>query len=698
MDNLKPVSAGRDITVAIIQARMGASRLPGKVLEVIEEQPMLWYVVERTSLASSIDRVIVATTREPADDSVANWCEDNRVSCYRGSEADVLDRYYQAAKESGATRVIRITADCPLTDPAVIDQVVSEFCKVGADYASNSSPYSWPDGLDVEVFSFAVLERAWQEASRKTDREHVTPFMRSDSSVRSISVEGAVEPDVKDWRLTVDHPDDLAYIRAIFRQFPGRWDVPFCEVETLIRDTPEKLPEPPGQIHVANEGHYKSIYQEAEGEIAPRLTIEQSEALFTRVSKVIPGGAQTFSKSHLQHIRGVSPLFLDRGEGARVWDVDGNQYIDYIQGLLPNILGYAHKEVNAAFTDQLARGHSFSLPHPLELTLAERLCELIPCAEMVRFGKNGSDATAGAVRIARAFTGRDRIACCGYHGWQDWFIGSTTRNGGVPEAVRELTHPFPYNDTRALEAVLSAHAGEFAAVIMEPFNFTEPDPGYLKKVKQLAHDHGAILVFDEICSGFHFGLGGAQKLFGVTPDLACFGKAMANGFPLSAVVGRREVMNICEDVFFSFTFGGEVASMAATLKVLDILENTPVLDRIAGFGRQLQDGLNTLARLAGLDDRIACTGRPSWALLQFSDADGNSCLTTRSLFQQEVVKRGILILCTHNLSGAHTDSQIDRTLECYAAALKTIEPWLRESDPCRFIEGEPVQPVFQVRS
>ena len=208
-------------TVAVIQARMGASRLPGKVLEMIEGHPMLWYVVNRTSKASCVDQVIVATTDLPADDPVANWCADNSVSCYRGSESDVLDRYYQTSKECEANQIIRITADCPLIDPVVIDQVVSEFCNEGADYASNSSPYSWPDGLDVEVFTFAALEQAWREATRGADREHVTPYLRRDSSFRSIAVEGDVEPDVKDWRLTVDHPDDLAYIRAILRFFPG---------------------------------------------------------------------------------------------------------------------------------------------------------------------------------------------------------------------------------------------------------------------------------------------------------------------------------------------------------------------------------------------------------------------------------------------------------------------------------------------
>ena len=375
----------------------------------------------------------------------------------------------------------------------------------------------------------------------------------------------------------------------------------------------------------------------------------------------------------------MAPVFLAKGKGCRVWDVDGNEYIDYIQGLLPNILGYAHEEVNAAVAEQLRKGHSFSLPHPLEVEFAERLTRLIPCAEMVRFGKNGSDATSGAVRAARAFTGRERIACCGYHGWQDWFIGSTTRNAGVPQAVRALTHPFVYNDLESLQKLLNEHKGEFAAVIMEPVNFWPPAAGFLEGVKKLAHEHGALLIFDEICSGFHLGLGGAQKKFGVTPDLACFGKAMGNGFPIACVVGRADVMKVFEDIFFSFTFGGEVASMAAAMKVLDVLETTDALARMDANGRVLQEGLNVLAKQAGLQDRIKCIGYPSWSLIKFLDADGKDSLLVRSLFTQECVKRGVLLLATHNMTAAHDPLAIEQTLKIYAEVCKTVATWLSEA-------------------
>src|SRR2546422_4445450 len=289
----------------------------------------------------------------------------------------------------------------------------------------------------------------------------------------------------------------------------------------------------------------------------PGRSLARSREYFARARKVIPSCTQTFSKGPTQFVQGVAPNFLERGRGSHVWDVDGNEYVDYVMALCPIVLGYDDPDVIAAVQRQLADGVTFSLAHPLEVEVAEALAKIVPCAEMVRFGKNGSDATAGAVRVARAYTGRDLVVCCGYHGWQDWFIGTTTRDRGVPGAVKALTKTFQYNDLKSLDRVLTEHRGQVAVVIMEPVIFQEPAPGFLEGVRDLTHRHGALLVFDEIVTGFRFGLGGAQEYFGVTPDLACFGKGMANGLPISAIVGRADVMKLFEEVFFSFTFGGE---------------------------------------------------------------------------------------------------------------------------------------------
>src|SRR5271168_4885522 len=418
--------------VAIIQARMGSSRLPGKSLAEIEKRPMLWHVIQRVKQATLVDRVAVATSVSQADDAIEKMCQENGVPCYRGSEHDVLDRFYAAARAEKASQVVRITADCPLIDPEVVDRVVRRFQRGDLDYASNAMVRSYPDGLDTEICSFSALERAWHEAHKPSEREHVTPYLRS-GKFRTANVENDSNSLYQHYRWTVDEIEDLEFIRAVYKAFRGSDSFGMTDVLDLLEKTPE-LKQMNSEI-ISNRGYYKSLFEDARPVAAPGKSIEKSKMWLERANKVIPGSSQTFSKGSNQHVRGVAPMFLAKGKGCRVWDVDGNEYIDYIQGLLPNILGYAHDGVNAAVAEQLGQGHSFSLPHPLEVELAERLIRLIPCAEKVRFGKNGSDATSGAVRAARAFTGRERIACCGYHGWQDWYIGSTTRNAGVPQAV-----------------------------------------------------------------------------------------------------------------------------------------------------------------------------------------------------------------------------------------------------------------------
>ena len=682
------------MNVAVVQARMGSSRFPGKVLEDVAGHPMLWHVVHRLRKARLVDKVVVATTDRPLDDPIVDFCRQDELACFRGDERDVLDRFYQAAKAHHADVVIRITADCPLIDPAVVDRVVARFQQGDCDYASNAVPYTYPDGLDTEVFSFAALERAWRDANKPSEREHVTPYLRTEI-FRNANVQSEIPVSPAQYRWTVDHPADLIFVRKVYAAFSQNEDFGFREIFQLLKERPELTTIQAETI--TNEGYYKSLYQQAKAGAASKRPLAQSHAWLERSKQVIPSCAQTFSKGYTQYVQGVAPIFLERGKGCLVWDVDGNEYIDYVQGLLPNILGYAHDEVNAASSAQLAAGHSFSLPHPLEVQLAERLSRIIPCAEMVRFGKNGSDATSGAVRAARAFTGRDHIACCGYHGWQDWYIGSTTRNAGVPKAVRELTHPFTYNDVPSLEKILHAHRGGIAAVIMEPFNFVEPAPGFLEGVKQLCREHGSLLIFDEICSGFHFGLGGAQKLFGVTPDLACFGKAMGNGFPISCVAGRADVMRIFDEIFYSFTFAGEVASMAAAMKVLDILEQTDALARIESNGRMLKDAVNAMAKEAGLAQRLKAVGRPQWSLLKFFDESGADSPVAKNLFQQEAVKRGVLLLATHNVTAAHDATAIHETIEIHAEVIKTLAGWVNDVDPTRFLDGPMAQPVFRVR-
>lgn len=424
---------------------------------------------------------------------------------------------------------------------------------------------------------------------------------------------------------------------------------------------------------------------------------KKSEEFLQRAEKVIPLGSQTFSKSKTQYPLGVSPYFIQRGEGSRVWDLDGNEYIDFINGLAAITLGYGDPDVNRAVHAQLDHGVIYSLPHPLETEVAERIIDMVPCAEMVRFGKNGSDATSGAIRLARAFTGRDRVAFCGYHGWQDWYIGATARNRGVPETVRKLTHGFLYNDLGSLKQMLAKHPGEFAAVIMEPMNAAEPAPGFLAGVKDLTHRHGALLVFDETITGFRYSNGGAQELFGVTPDLATFGKGVANGFPLAAVAGRGDIMKLMEEIFFSFTMGGETLSLAAAKATLDKLKREPVTQKLAALGRKALDRTAAIIRENNLHEVIATSGHPSWGFLNFRDAGGYSSFEIKTLFLQEAFARGILTLGTHNISYAHSAADIDRLMKVYEEVMPMLADAVHNKAMKQYLRCEPLQPLFKIR-
>jgi glutamate-1-semialdehyde 2,1-aminomutase/spore coat polysaccharide biosynthesis protein SpsF len=375
--------------------------------------------------------------------------------------------------------------------------------------------------------------------------------------------------------------------------------------------------------------------------------------------------------------------------------VDGNEFIDYPMGLGAILLGHAYPSVTAAITKQAEAGLSFSLNSPLEVEVAEELTRLIPCADMVRFGKNGSDATTGAVRVARAFTGRDEIACCGYHGWQDWYIVTTTRSRGVPAFNRELIHPFVYNDLESLKAIFARRHGRIAAVILEPVALDEPLPGYLEGVKALAAENGALLVFDEIVSGFRMHAGGAQAYYDVVPDLACFGKGLGNGLPISAIVGRRDVMELFDEVFFSFTFGGEALSLAAARATLAEIAGAPVVEKIWRLGRSLRDGYNAIAKQLALGAVTRCTGLPPRTAIGFEPTPAADPLTLRTLFQQEAIARGVLALGVHNVSYSHTDEDVARTLAAYEESLGVLKLGLERGDVRERIRGALVEPVFR---
>ena len=616
--------------VAIVQARMGSSRLPGKVMLPILGTPMLGLLLGRLSGAQRIQQIVVATSDHPRNAPLAAYVCSLGYGVYQGSEDDVLDRFYQAASRCGADTVVRITADCPLIDPVLVDRVVAGFLESGADYASNISPPTYPDGLDIEVFSFAALQTAWRNARSAHEREHVTPYLRAAADV--VRANFANETDESGDRWTVDEPEDMQVVAWVFRHFEPRRDFGWREVLALRRQHPERFMA--NQHLIRNEGSQLSTGQK----------------LWRRAKRVIPGGNMLLSKRAEMFLPEGWPAYFSRAKGCRVWDLDGREYIDMsLMGIGTNVLGYGHPEVDRAVHEAVVAGNMSTLNCPEEVYLAERLIELHPWAQMARFARSGGEANAVAVRIARAASGRDQVAVCGYHGWHDWYLAANLGDAqgldghllpglepkGVPRDLRGTVLPFRYNDFATLERLVAEHRP--GVIKMEVARSSAPDVEFLRRVRRLASDNGIVLVFDECTSGFRQAFGGLHKVCGVEPDMAIFGKTLGNGYAITAVIGRREIMEAAQTTFISSTFWTERIGPSAALQSLEVMQRVRAWEQITETGAYITRRWLELAarhRLA-----IVTQGLPSLTGFAFS---GPNALPYKTLITQEMLAKGYL--------------------------------------------------------
>ncbi len=422
--------------------------------------------------------------------------------------------------------------------------------------------------------------------------------------------------------------------------------------------------------------------------------IKKSNELYNRALNLIPSLTQTLAKGPTQHINGIAPKYLKRGKGSHVWDVDGNEYLDYSMGIGPLSLGYAYDKVDDAIKEQLKDGITFSLMHPLEVEVAEMIHEVIPNADAVRYSKTGADVTSAAVRIARAFTKRDKVLCCGYHGWHDWYVSVTARNFGIPQAVQELTSTFNYNDIQSVKDSLDQ---DTACVILEPFVFEKPKENFLQELKEVCEANGILLIFDEMWTGFRISLGGAQEYFNVKADLACFSKAVANGMPIAILTGRKDIMDLLDkDIFFYTTFGGEALSLAAAKATINEIKEKDVPGFLQKQGNKLKEGYNKIAADLGIN-YTKCSGYGCRTIISFNESAGNP-LELKSLIQQELIKRGILWSGFHNMSFSHSDEDIEYTLTAYKEVLPILKKAVEEKKVAAYLKGKPVEPVFRKTS
>jgi glutamate-1-semialdehyde 2,1-aminomutase len=618
--------------VALVQARMSSTRLPGKVLKSIVGKPMIELLLTRLSQSGELDEIMVAASEEVQNDKLQSIVESLDYRCTRGSEKDVLNRFYESAKYVGADVIVRITGDCPLVDSELVDECINSYKNANVDYFSNVDPASYPDGLDIEVMSFESIERANNEADSDFDREHVTSYIRNSDSFSRSSIQ-YIE-DLSNQRWSVDEPEDLAVVTNIFEYFSPDILFGWKQVLELRKLQPTLFAE--NQQIKNNEG----------------ATMGTGQKLYKRAKRVIPGGNMLLSKRPEMFLPEKWPAYFSKSKGCKVWDLDGKEYTDMsIMGIGTNTLGYGHPEVDEAVMKTVKDGNMSTFNCPEEVYLAEKLVELHPWADMVRFARAGGEINSIAIRIARASTGRDKIAICGYHGWHDWYLSTNLNSdknldghllpglqpNGVPRGLTGTTLPFNYNDIEQLEQLIKDNKSEIAAIKMEVSRNEGPKDNYLQKARDLATENNIILIFDECTSGFRETFGGLHKKYGVEPDLAIFAKALGNGYAISACIGRQEFMQAAQQTFISSTFWTERIGPSAALKTLEVMEREKSWDTITKIGTGISNQWKGLADKYKLS--ISTWGLPALSGYTFNSPNA---LSYKTLITQEMLKKGYL--------------------------------------------------------
>ena len=639
------------MVLAIIQARMGSTRLPGKVLRKVNGIPLIEILFKRIEKSRLIDKAILATSIRKENDVLSSYVEKIGIDVYRGSENDVLKRYYDAAKKYKPETIVRITGDCPIIDPELVDEVINLFQNNKVDYASNINPPTFPDGLDAEVFSFSALKKAHIQSKLISDREHVTPFIRREKHFDKINLSN--NEDFSSERWTVDTEKDFKVIKNIVSHFQPNLFFNWKEVIELKKQSPN--------LFLANQNINRN-----EG-----MKMGTGQKLYKRAKELIPGGTMLLSKRPEMFLPNTWPSYFSKAKDCRVWDLDGNQYYDMsIMGIGTNTLGYGNEEVDNAVMSVIEKGNMSTLNCPEEVYLAEKLINLHPWADMVRFARSGGEANAIAIRIARAAVGKDKVAICGYHGWHDWYISANLSSKskldghllpglepkGVPRNLIGSTIPFNYNDIESLEKVISEH--DIGIIKMEVSRSFGPEKDYLENVRSIASKNNIILIFDECTSGFRETFGGLHLKYNVEPDLMMLGKTLGNGYAITSVVGKKEVMKSAEETFISSTFWTERIGSTAALKTIEIMEKKRSWEIITEKGSLITKRWKALAKKHELPIQIS--GLPALTTFNFSLNDWQKYKT---YITQEMLKKSFLVANSVYVCTEHKNEIIDEYFE-----------------------------------
>lgn len=659
---------------AIIQARMGSTRLPGKVMKSINGKSIIELLIGRLSQSNELDEIIVATSNSALNDPLVKHIKDLNFLCERGDEDDVLSRYYNVALKYKLDTIVRITGDCPFIDSSIVDELVNIYKSNSAQYASNVSPPSYPDGLDVEVFSFEALEEAHKNATSRFDREHVTPFIKKISETKQSALIN--DEDLSQLRWTLDEIEDFEVVEGIFNHFYPNILFSWSKILELYNTKPD--------IFSANK---KLIRNETQ-------YMGKGQKLYKHSKKIIPGGNMLLSKRPEMFLPEGWPAYFSKSKGCDVWDLDGNKYIDMsFMGIGTNILGYGHPDVDAAVMKTIENGNMSTLNCPEEVHLIEKLIDMHPWSDMGRTARTGGEANAVAIRIARAASGKDKVAVCGYHGWHDWYLSANLGSAksldghllpgldpnGVPRDLKDSVFPFQYNDFSGLEKLISDK--DIGVIKMEVVRNEGPENNFLQKVRNICTEKNIVLIFDECTSGFRETFGGIHKKYNVDPDIAIFGKALGNGYAITAIIGREEVMEAAQTSFISSTFWTERIGPTAALKTLEVMEATESWNTITNIGHDVRERWSMLAKKFDVD--ICFFGLPSLSGFSFA----KDTLLFKTFVTQEMLKKGFLAGTSIYLSIAHSEELINSYFDRLEPIFSTIGECKNGKDISDLLDG-----------
>ena len=624
------ISLKKDNIVAIIQARCNSIRLPNKIMKKFGGIPAIELLYNRLKISKEINNIVIATSKNQCNKKLINLCKKKKINYFLGSENNVLKRYFDASKVFKADIIVRITGDSILIDPRLVDKIIKIFKNNKVDYVSNCEPPTFPDGLDVEVFSKKCLEKTFKQVKKNYDKEHVTTYIRSSKKFKKINYKNNI--DYSNIRWSLDQEEDLHEINLILKHFNTK---KYFSWENILKVTESK-----------KDKFYKNFnIKRNEG-----AEMSKTQKLWKRAKQIIPGGNMLLSKRPELFLPNKWPAYFSKSKGCNVWDLDKKKYIDIsLMGVGTNTLGYANSIVDNAVKKVVSNGNLTTLNCPEEVQLCEKLLELHPWAQKVRLFRAGGEASAASIRIARAATGRSKIAFCGYHGWHDWYLAANIKDktnlsnhlmpglspNGVPKELKNTSIPFEYNNFEQLEKISNNH--DLAAIKMEVQRNFPPKKNFLKKIRKLCDQKGIVLIFDECTSGFRETNGGLHKKFGVEPDIAWFGKAMGNGYAITAIIGKDSVMDAAQSSFISSTFWTERIGPTAAIKTLEEMEKIRSWEIITNIGKAIRKNWEIIAKRNKINIQIF--GLPALSSFTIKSKDW---IKYKTFISQEMIDSNIL--------------------------------------------------------